>query len=330
MNPLVSIIIPCYNAEPWLNETLESALSQTWENKEIIFIDDGSTDRSLQIAESYRSSGVIIISQDNIGSSSTRNRGLKESSGDYIQYLDADDLLATNKIELQIKLLEQNENKACIASGEWARFRNDPLEAEFDHQPIWKDLMPVEWLVSAWGNYYMMHPAAWLVPRNIAKNAGPWNEDLTLNDDGEYFSRVVLSSKKIKFCRGARSYYRSGNSKSLSATISENTLRSLFLSISLGVDHLLEVENSSRTRLACASIYQRFIYVVYPEVPELRKKAEIRIKQLGGTDIMPEGGPYFNKLTSLIGWKKATRIRRFVYGLGYKKLRNSRFINWDL
>lgn len=104
MEPLVSILIPCYNAEKWLAETLESALAQTWDNIEIIVVDDGSTDKSLAVAKQFEPDGVKVISQANKGASAARNRAFQESQGDFIQYLDADDLLVPDKIELQVKL----------------------------------------------------------------------------------------------------------------------------------------------------------------------------------------------------------------------------------
>ncbi len=94
MKPLVSILIPCYNAEAWLAQTLESALAQTWSPTEIIVVDDGSKDRSLEIAKAFEPRGVKVISQHNQGASAARNRAFQESQGDFIQYLDADDLLA--------------------------------------------------------------------------------------------------------------------------------------------------------------------------------------------------------------------------------------------
>lgn len=126
MNSLVSILIPCYNAEPWLAETLESALQQTWKNTEIIVVDDGSSDGSLAVAKKFESNGVKVISQTNKGASAARNRALQEAQGDFIQYLDADDLLAPDKIERQMQLLDCDRNSDYIVSGAWARFTKLP------------------------------------------------------------------------------------------------------------------------------------------------------------------------------------------------------------
>src|SRR5207248_8968504 len=103
MKPLVSILIPAYNAEPWITDTIQSALAQTWMRKEIIIIDDGSTDQTLSIARQFASKTVSVIAQRNQGAAAARNKAFALSQGGYIQWLDADDLLSPDKIEAQVK-----------------------------------------------------------------------------------------------------------------------------------------------------------------------------------------------------------------------------------
>ena len=122
MVDLVSILIPCYNADKWLKETIESALSQTWSNKEIIIVDDGSTDNSLQIAKQFESNIVKVISQVNKGATAARNKAFEYARGDYIQWLDADDLLAPDKIEKQMREADSVGNPRILLSSSWANF----------------------------------------------------------------------------------------------------------------------------------------------------------------------------------------------------------------
>ncbi|WP_293297035.1 glycosyltransferase [Pedobacter sp. UBA4863] len=121
--PLVSVIIPLYNAEKYISETIESVLNQTYQNIEIIIIDDGSTDNSLALAKSYENSKIKVFSQDNKGVSSARNFGISIAKGDYIQFLDADDLIAPSKIELQIEYFISNPLATFVCS-KWMRFKN--------------------------------------------------------------------------------------------------------------------------------------------------------------------------------------------------------------
>ncbi|NMF56631.1 glycosyltransferase family 2 protein [Pseudanabaena yagii] len=308
MKPLVSILIPIYNAENYLRETISSALNQTWQNIEIILVDDGSTDNSLEIAQQFASPQVKIISQSNRGASAARNRALMEAQGDFIQYLDADDLLCHNKIALQIEMLKKGIED-CVIAGEWGRFYTAPSEALFVQEQVWQDMDSIDWLLCSWLGGGMMHPAAWLTPRNIADKSGSWNENLSLNDDGEYFCRVLLESKGIKFCWGARSYYRSGNSNSLSGLKSSKACESVFLSLDICTKNLLAKENSVRTRRACANLFQRFIYEYYPEANDLLIKVEEKIIELGGSDIEFINSPLFEFFKSFLGWKIARRLQ---------------------
>ena len=89
MKPLVSILIPAYNAEKLIGDTLRSAIAQTWERKEIIVVDDGSKDRTLEVASQFAAPGVRVFTQENQGAAATRNKAYSLSQGDYIQWLDA-------------------------------------------------------------------------------------------------------------------------------------------------------------------------------------------------------------------------------------------------
>ena len=101
MKPLVSILIPAYNAAEWIAESLRSAMEQTWPRKEIIVVDDGSRDRTAEVARRFASNEVAVVSIENQGAAAARNHALQLAQGDYIQWLDADDLLAPDKIERQ-------------------------------------------------------------------------------------------------------------------------------------------------------------------------------------------------------------------------------------
>src|SRR6266850_864483 len=117
MLKLVSILIPVYNAEAFVAEAIQSALDQTWPAKEIIAVDDGSTDRSAEVLKSF-APRIRTIEQENRGASAARNRALSEAQGEFIQFLDADDLLAPDKIEIQINRLSE-EDPHCVAFGAW-------------------------------------------------------------------------------------------------------------------------------------------------------------------------------------------------------------------
>jgi len=307
--PLVSIIIPCHNAALWLAATLESALAQTWPEKEILLVDDGSTDDSLAIARTFEPRGVRVLTQPNRGAAAARNVGLREARGDFIQFLDADDLLAPDKITVQMERLMANPPRH-MTSGAWARFRRDSCEAAFVPEPNWCDLTGLEFLLLHYEAGWMMLPAAWLCPRPLLDEARPWDERLTLNDDGEYFGRVMLAAAGILFCGAARSYYRSGLRGSLSRRKDVAALRSLWLSTELNCGRMLAAaQDSPRARTAASNGWQRLAFESYPTAPDLAAAAERHAADLGGSPFPMPAGPAFHRMARWTGWRFAKRLR---------------------
>jgi glycosyltransferase involved in cell wall biosynthesis len=311
--PLVSILIPCYNAAPWLRATLDSALAQTWPHTEVVLVDDGSRDGSLALARSFEPRGVRVFSRANAGASAARNHALREARGDFFQFLDADDLLSPGKIAAQITLL-QTRPAGWVASCRWGRFADDPARAQFVDTNVFRDFSPLDFLVLAGNTDAMMHPSAWLVPRTVAERAGPWDESLSLNDDGEYFCRVLLASAGIAYCAdpGARSYYRSALPGSLSQRRDGRARRSQFHSVELIAAHLLAAEDSPRTRRSAANRFQNFIHDFYPEPRDLMRRAEQRAFALGGASLTPPMGRRTAALARLLGWKNVWRLKHLL------------------
>lgn len=316
MTPRVSILIPAYNAAPWISATLDSALAQTYPHHEIIVVDDGSRDDTLAVARAHaaRHPGRIRVeTQSNAGASAARNHGLRLARGDYLQFLDADDLLSPGKIAAQAGFLSARP-PGTLATCAWGRFHDDPAAARFVDDAVFRDFSAVDFLVLAGDTGAMLHPSCWLVPRTVAERAGPWDESLSLNDDGEYFARIMLASAGFAFCAEptARSYYRSGLGGSLSQQRGEKARRSQFRSIELIAAHLQAAEASPRTRRAAANYYQRFVHDFFPYPADLMREAETRIAALGGSTLpAPPMGPRSAALARLIGWRNVGRLKHW-------------------
>src|SRR3954453_9764650 len=107
MTPLVSILVPAYNAERWLVDTLKSCLAQTWPRIEVIVVDDGSSDRTLEIARTFERRSIKVVAQPHQGAPVARNRALAAAQGTFVQWLDADDLLHPEKIAKQMRVADE-------------------------------------------------------------------------------------------------------------------------------------------------------------------------------------------------------------------------------
>lgn len=283
MQPLVSILIPAYNAQEWIADTLRSAIAQTWERKEIIVVDDGSTDRTLAVARRFESDGVRVITQDNQGAAAARNKAFSLSQGDYIQWLDADDLLAPDKIERQLAALREVDSKRILLSSAWAHFNYRINRARFIATSLWQDLSPLEWLLRKMGENLHMQPATWLTSREVADAAGPFDTRLSFDDDGEYFCRVLLASEGTCFVSEAKVFYRVNTPKRLSYIgHSDKKKDSLFLSMKLHIQYLRSLEDSERVRSTCLAYMQTWYPTFYPERPDIVAQLQSLAAQLQG------------------------------------------------
>lgn len=310
----VSVIIPAHNAEPYLRETIECVRGQTWPRKEIILVDDKSTDATRAVAEELDvpEMKVVTTPPDRSGASAARNVGLENAAGDYVQYLDADDLLSREKIEAQIRLLE-TQPADYVASCRWGKFKESPADATMEELPVFADFSPLEWLLTSWKGGGMMAIHSWLIPMGVVRNAGTWDEELTRNpaDDGEYMCRVLLQSRGIAFCDTTAAYYRVPEAGHVSSNVSEEAVRALFMNCERYRQHALKVENSARVRHALMVNYARFIYRFHPAYRELVACARRRIRELGFERIPGNavGGARFRRLAALVGFETALRMR---------------------
>jgi glycosyltransferase involved in cell wall biosynthesis len=322
MKPLVSILIPAYNAEPWIAQTLKSALAQTWPCKEIIVVDDGSTDKTLTVALTFASPQVKVVAQKNAGASAARNHAYRLCSGKYIQWLDADDILDPDKITQQMDMAESLADKWMLLSSASARFYFRLSYAQWSPTVLWKDLTPYEWLVRKMGQNLHMATGTWLVSRELTDAAGQWDERLTLDDDGEYFCRVLLASHGVKFVPDARWYYRISGTGGLSnVDHSSKKLESLWDSMQLHIKYLRQMEDSERTRAACVFYLGTWVNYFHPARPDLIGEIKQLAATLGGKLDLAPVRPKYAWIEKSFGYDAAHRAQTMLPNLKSSALR---------
>jgi glycosyltransferase involved in cell wall biosynthesis len=283
-NPLVSILIPAYNAEAWIADTIRSAIGQTWRRTEIVVVDDGSRDDTLGVARQFVSDGVSVVAQPNQGAAATRNKAFSLCRGDYIQWLDADDLLAPDKISRQIEALDKCCSGRTLLSSAWGRFIYRSKRAKFSPTSLWCDfLSPTEWLIRKLERNAFMQTGAWLVSRQLTQAAGPWDTRLLGDDDGEYFCRVLIASDGVRFVPEAKVFYRVVGCNRLSHIGRSNEkLDAMFLSVQLYVRYLRSLDDSERARAASLALLRRMLALSYPERLDIVEKLKQMAASLGG------------------------------------------------
>lgn len=185
--PLVSIVIPCYNAERWVSRAIESALGQTYTNTEVIVVDDGSTDGSLNLIKEFNRE-INWISTSNRGPCAARNIGLKAARGEWIQFLDADDLLHPDKLHLSLKSCEDYPSVEFV----WAPHISIGEEFSLNSSEA-RALEPLDTQVTLSQNALLAHyaPSMAMFRYKFLERVGHWNESLKRWVDLEYHARIA-------------------------------------------------------------------------------------------------------------------------------------------
>ena len=292
----------------------------------MIVVDDGSTDQTLTRARDFCSSMVKVIGQSKHGAAAARNKALELSGGDYIQWLDADDLLAPDKIERQMRVaLEDGLSKRTVLSGPWAQFIYRPSKAIFSPTALWCDLSPREWLIRKMEQNLHMQTATWLVSRELTDRAGPWDMRLSLDDDVEYFCRVLGASIGTRFVPEATVFYRAASSASLcNVDGSREKLESYIQSTILHVRYVRGYADDERVRSACLRYLQRRLPKVFPEMPDLVQKLETLAADLGARLETPKMGGAYSLLEAFFGYGTAKRAQSFL-----RRSKNGVIRSWD-
>lgn len=211
---MISVVVPAFNRERVLAATLESLLNQTARAREIIVVDDGSTDDSAGVAESF-GPPVRVIRQDNRGPGAARNAGFRAATGEFIHFFDSDDLAMPNKHAAQLAALETTG--ADIACGPWIKGRFDSLGFQPEDLVLQQQglptLDPVKALLSDWS----IVPQACLFRRGIVEAAGGFPEDLKIAEDQLMFLRCLLAGARLAHSPDTLTLYRTDGDDKLTA-----------------------------------------------------------------------------------------------------------------
>jgi glycosyltransferase involved in cell wall biosynthesis len=179
-SPLVSVIIPVYNYDRYLAETVESVLSQTYQHLEVIVVDDGSTDRSGEVAKSFADRGVRYCHQVHSGIGPTRNKGVELARGDFIAFLDADDRWPLEKIERQLGAFESDPAlEMCFGQA-----------LQLQNGPEWESGVS-DYKVAVAGMVPGMVPGTMLIKRDSFHRVGKFQGDWKVGEFIDWYARAV-------------------------------------------------------------------------------------------------------------------------------------------
>jgi glycosyltransferase involved in cell wall biosynthesis len=228
MKPDVSIIIPTFNRESLILKTLESVQNQIFKNWVCYIVDDGSTDQSkLKIEEFIKDDKRFIFLERKQnrkkGASTCRNIGLEHANTKYIQFLDSDDLMSENKIQEQIFLLE-NKDEYTLATSKWGTFNEE--YRLYENLPSYSNFNNTALFLNALTHskgYFPIH--SYLINRKLIQLSGYWNENIKLNDDGEFIMRIISNTSNIVCSLKSTAWYRQKTRNNLSDINDKNNIK---------------------------------------------------------------------------------------------------------
>ena len=257
---------------------------------------------------------VKIINQTNAGGPAARNKALEHAQGDYIQWLDHDDLLAPNKISAQLQGFEEVQNDRVLLSCPFSTFYYRTEKAKPFQSPLYRDLKPLEYFFIKFSTNTYFQSSSWLVSRELTDLAGPWWEVRSPDDDGEYFCRVVAASEGIHFVPEAKSYWRVGNSGSFcwAWQRSSNAAEATFQSMCRCIEHFRLLEDTERSRAACVKFLQDRISYFYPESQGILDQMSDLAIELGGTLSPPPLSWKYRIIKTALGWPTAKRCKTLL------------------
>ena len=322
--PLVSVLIPCFNSGQYIAETLNSVISQTYGAWECIVVDDHSSDNSVEVIKSFvenNPSRIKFYSNQRKGACAARNLAFEKSQGEYIQYLDADDIISPNKLKCQIELLINNPNHVAVCNT-WHFLNFINYAYNTDKEYIYSSNDPADFLINLWGGYgkpHFVQTNAWLTPKSLIEIAGVWNEKLMKDQDGEFFTRVILNSEGIIYSPEAKNFYRKHHSGTNIASIKKRAhIKSIFEATKLKGQYLFERTRSPQGRKAIATQFKLVAIEAWPEFKDISNSALELTSQLGGSQCSPKlGGLLLEVIKCVFGWKAAKSIS--YYGHKYKR-----------
>ena len=311
--PLVSVIIPAYNAEDYISECISSVINQTHKNIEIIVVNDGSTDNTKNILEKINDSRLLIVNQENKGCSASKNTGLSISKGDYIQYLDADDYLSIDKIQIQVELLQSMKNSIAVCKT--LIISNDNLinNYEIDTEMISEAGSGKEFLLRLLGidgKFGMVQPNAYLIPRNVTNKIGPWNEEISPSpdEDGEYFARALCCINNVIFTGGINYYRKLSNQSSLSKEYSFQRVSNLLKTVDLKFQHIFNLEKSNRTQKLYQLNISQVAYQFGHEYPSVITESLLILSHNKYKKLQVIHPKKFALISKIIGFRNAMSI----------------------
>ncbi|MFT4679711.1 MAG: glycosyltransferase involved in cell wall biosynthesis [Flavobacteriales bacterium] len=306
----ISVIIPCYNVEQFIEECIDSLRAQSFQDFEVICVNDGSSDRTGELLDKLSNESELdikVISQENKGASSARNHGLKHATGGYIQFLDADDLLTSGKLEHQLELIEGQDNPSVI----FGSYRRETLQGKVVRErkyddgkslDVWHSLMRTDLGITS----------ANLFKADLFKNGIQWSEHLRSSQEYDLMFQIMKQHNNLVFDPEVKTIIRVRESGSISQTnIDQKWERYVQLRVDI-MDYLKE----KKPKMVKNGLYQVLFDAIRMFYPHQPGRAKQFYKEAIPSNFTPSlsavTGHTYIRLFRLMGFAGAEKARAMI------------------
>ena len=328
MKKRVSIIIPCYNAQSWVKESIDSCLGQTYDPIEIIVVDDGSTDRSLEIVKGY-GDRIRWTSHPNQGANPTRNKGFSLASGDYVLFLDADDYILPERVEKQVECFEsasaENRDIDVVFSSVRSQKHFPDGSVVLGDTSDERYYVPGDDILEALlTSKRLAHTLSPMFTHRTIAQVGGWDETVSCSQDRDLLLTVALSGAQFEFLPGCYSVYRQyPNAHRVSARRgrirAETSLKRAYKAESLLAKQAYQYEQPPekyQKALAQALFRSAFLYSAHYSDQEYRhilsKIESLNPDYRSDFSFMAHPHTFFRRLEKIFGFKTACIFYRWI------------------
>jgi len=312
--PLVSVLIPLYNAEEYIGGAIESCLNQSYKNIEVVVVDDHSTDRSLSIAKQYESDRVHVLSNPKKGAQTARNYAYECSKGRLVKFHDADDYSTPGLIEKQVdRMLQDGDDDTMVYSLLHQLEGNGEMTIQTRMKG--KDYFnPIDFAVDMLRAHAFYCPHCYLLTRKTVDAIGGWNENVRILQDRVYFVKAAEVASKVLFVDGEYAVWRVfDDGVHIHSQKTPDKMKNAIETICDMAQTVLRYKDNADTREVCETFIGRCIYFDFPSFrPILPYVNELCTKN--GLKWVKFRNERFNFLYSLLGWERTTALL-----LGIKK-----------
>lgn len=318
--PIVSVIIPAYNAEKTILATLKSVQKQTFSDIELIVIDDGSTDRTIELTNTLQDPRIKVFSYQNSGVSVARNRGIQQAIGDFISFIDADDLWTIDKLQLQLEALQKTPDAGVAYS--WTTFVDEKGNVLYKQEPVFHEGNVYPQLLV--GNF-ILNGSNVLIRRQFVESVGGFHAPLKYAEDWEFYIRLSTLCHFVLVPKHQIIYLRSSQSATSKVDVMEKEIVSQIARVFQTVSP--EFQPLKNRSLANANRYFAQQYLSY----ELTHKSVDQATQKLREAIQLEPKILLDKSTQRLALKLLLmRLLPYRFVVNLKKSLNKPYFNTHL